>query len=158
MALVMRSEPFSQDVGRLFNAFFDSAEGGVRGVQQRFVPAMDLTEEGENYVLRADLPGLSEEDVNIEIEDGVLTVSGERTVEQNHSEGGVSRYERSYGRFSRQLSVPEGVDVEAIAASFDRGVLEVRIPKPEERKRRRVSIAVDDAQPRQVESTASERS
>ncbi len=153
MALVMRPEPFARDIDRLFNSFFGPANGG----QQRFVPALDLVEEGDHYVLRADLPGLAEEDVAIEIQDNTLTLSGERRQEERTDREGYSRLERSYGQFSRSLTLPEGTNADAVSAAFDKGVLEIRIPKPEERKPRRVSIGVGGGQPKQVEGTASER-
>ena len=102
---------------------------------------MDLVESGDHFVLRADLPGMSEEDIQIELEDGTLTVSGERKAEHEEREEGFHRVERSFGAFSRSLTLPKGVDGDAVSASFDRGVLEIRIPKPEERKPRRISIA-----------------
>ena len=88
-------------------------------------------------MLIADLPGLSEEDVKIELEDRVLTVSGERKAEHATTKEGYRRVERASGSFSRSLTLPEGVDAEAVTASFDRGVLEIRIPKPEQRKPRK---------------------
>jgi HSP20 family protein len=103
---------------------------------------MDLVETADDFVLRADLPGLSEKDVNIELEDNVLTLSGERKAEHEERKEGYYRVERASGTFSRSLTLPEGVDPEAVKASFDRGVLEVRIPKPEQRKPRKVAIAV----------------
>ena len=92
---------------------------------------MDLAETEDEFVLKADLPGLSEDDVSIELEDNVLTVSGERKGEHEERKDGYYRVERSYGRFSRSLTLPEGVDADAVKASFDHGVLEVHIPKPE---------------------------
>ena len=155
MALLMKPEPFSQEVNRLFNTLFDLSDSGV----ERWVPAMDLMEADDHFVLRADLPGLGEEDVSIEIQDNTLTISGERTSEHEERQRGWYRLERSFGRFSRSLTLPEGVDPEAVAAEFDKGVLEVRIPKPEERKPRRVAIkarAGNGSQPA-VEGTASEK-
>jgi HSP20 family protein len=127
------------EMNRLFDSFFSEGEGnGSRA--RRWVPAMDLVEHDDHYTLRADLPGLSEDDVAIEVDGGVLTVSGERRHEQQVEQGRFTRLERSTGRFSRSLSLPEGVDAEAVTASFDRGVLEVHVPKPEQRKPRRVEI------------------
>jgi HSP20 family protein len=103
-------------------------------------------ETGDHFVLRADLPGLSEEDVKIEVEDNVLTVSGERRTEHESKQEGYHRVERAFGSFSRSLTLPNGVDAEAVEASFDKGVLEVRIPKPEERKPRRISISAAGGQ------------
>jgi HSP20 family protein len=80
--------------------------------------------------------------VNIEVEDRVLTVSGERKAEHESTQDGYHRVERVFGVFSRSLTLPEGIDAETVAASFDRGVLEIRIPKPEQRKPRKVSIGV----------------
>jgi HSP20 family protein len=113
---------------------------------------MDLVETDEDFVLRADLPGLAEGDVNIELEDNVLTVSGERKSEHEERKEGYYRVERASGAFSRSLTLPEGVNPEGIKASFDRGVLEVRIPKPEERKPRKVEISVG-AQQKAIEGT-----
>ncbi|MGE5635428.1 MAG: Hsp20/alpha crystallin family protein [Nocardioidaceae bacterium] len=149
----MRPEPFSQEINRLFNTLFDAGEAGG---ERRWVPAMDLTEADDHFELKADLPGMDQGDVSIEIQDGTLTVSGERKSEHEAREGGFYRLERSFGRFSRSLSLPEGVNPEAVTAEFDRGVLTVRIPKPEERKPRRVAIKPGDGTPA-VEGTATEK-
>jgi HSP20 family protein len=117
------------------------------------MPPMDLLETNEHFVLRADLPGLGEGDVNIEVEDQTLTVSGERKSEHETNGEGYHRVERAFGSFARSLTLPKGVDPEGVAASFDRGVLEIRIPKPEERKPRRISIAVGDT-PAAIEGEA----
>jgi HSP20 family protein len=150
MALV-RWEParelssLQNEMNRLFNTFFDTpTPGGNGGSVRRWIPSMDLVETEEHFVLRADLPGLSEEDVSIELEDNVLTVSGERKAEHEEKKEGFYRVERSFGQFRRSLTLPDGVNPDAIAATFDRGVLEVRIPKPEERKPRKVAIQVGD--------------
>jgi HSP20 family protein len=136
MTLLMRPEPFAQEFDRLFGSLFET---GARRAQ-RWVPPMDLVEADEYFVLKADLPGLSEEDVAIEVQDNVLTISGSRQAEHERKEQGWFRLERSYGTFSRSLTLPDGVDAEKVEASFDRGVLEIRIPKPEERKPRRIAI------------------
>jgi HSP20 family protein len=133
------------EVNRLFNSFFDVPTNAGNGASlRRWVPAMDLVEHDDEFVLRADLPGLAEDDVSIELEDRVLTVSGQRKAEHEDRREGYYRVERAFGSFSRALTLPEGVDPEAIEASFDRGVLEVRIPKPEERKPRKVAINVGE--------------
>ena len=158
MALV-RWEParelssLQSEMNRLFNTFFDTpTSGGNGGGARRWVPSMDLVETDDHFVLRADLPGLSEGDVAIELEDNVLTVSGERKAEHEEKKEGFYRVERSYGQFRRSLTLPDGVDADAIAARFDRGVLEVRIPKPEERKPRRIEIS--GAEPKTLEGSA----
>jgi HSP20 family protein len=145
---IVRWEPFRElstlqnEMNRLFNTVFDTPSGGGNGgsTLRRWMPAMDLVETEDHFVLRADLPGLSEDDVKIEFEDGTLTVSGERKAEHESKSEGYYRVERASGAFSRSLTLPQGIDPEAVTASFDRGVLEVRIPKPEERKPRRIEI------------------
>jgi HSP20 family protein len=165
MALV-RWEPVREltslqsEMNRLFNTFFDAPVGtGEQGAgpARRWIPAMDLVEADDHFVLRADLPGLGEGDVAIEVDGDVLTVSGERKAEHEERGEGFHRIERSYGAFRRSLTLPDGVDPETVSATFDKGVLEVRIPKPEERKPRRVSIRVgDQAQPEAIEGTESQ--
>jgi HSP20 family protein len=116
---------------------------------------MDLVETDDHFVLRADLPGLSEEDVKIELEDNVLTVSGERKAEHEERKEGYYRVERASGTFARSLTLPEGVDPAGVTAHFHRGVLEVRIPKPEERKPRKVAITVGGAENKTIEGAES---
>ncbi len=154
MALLVKPEPFSREMDRVFDAFFGQTEQG-----RRWVPPMDLVEADDHFVLKADLPGLSEGDVNIEVQDGALTISGERTAEHEQRERGFYRIERAFGSFNRSLSLPDGVDPDRIEASFSHGVLEVRIPKPEQRKPRRIAISGQDngnGQPAAVEGSATE--
>jgi HSP20 family protein len=134
-------------MNRLFGTFFDSPTGAGNGGARRWIPAMDLVEEKDHYVLRADLPGLSEQDVNVELEDNVLTISGERKSEHEERKEGFYRVERASGTFARSLTLPQGVDHDSIQARFDKGVLEVRVPKPEEHKPRRVAISVGGSAP-----------
>jgi HSP20 family protein len=152
MSFLMKPDPFSSEVNRLFNTLF--APGEERA--QRWSPAMDLVEAEDHYLLRADLPGMAEEDVAIEIQDNVLTVSGERRDEQEQQSQGWHRVERTFGRFSRSLTLPEGIDPEAVMAHFDKGVLSITVPKPEQRKPRRVRIGVGGARPA-VEGESRER-
>src|SRR3954452_17981454 len=132
MALLMKPQPFARDVDRLFDAFF----GADREQGRRWVPPVDLVEAEDHFVLKADLPGLSEEEASIEVQDGALTISGERAAEHESRERGWYRIERSFGSFIRSVPLREGVDPDAISAKFDRGVLEVHTPKPEQRKPR----------------------
>lgn len=132
-----------RDFNRLFGAGLDARGGsGYIGASRRYRPAMDLVEEGEQFVLRADLPGLGEDDVKVEVDEGVLTVSGQRRSEHEERKGGYYRVERAYGSFSRSLTLPDGIDPESIEARFEHGVLEVRIPKPSGHERHRVAIKV----------------
>lgn len=159
MALI-RWEPVRElntiqsEMNRLFNTFFEPSTPGNGGSSlRRWIPAMDLVETDEDFVLRADLPGLTEKDVNIEVEDNVLTVSGERKAEHEERKEGYYRVERASGSFSRSLTLPEGIDPTAVRASFDNGVLEVRVPKPEERKPRKVAISIGGDEPKTIEGT-----
>jgi HSP20 family protein len=136
---VREVDSLHSDLDRVFDAFFGGrSRNGV--ASRRWVPAMDLAEEGDELVLRADLPGLTEDDVEVEVKDRVLTVSGERRAEEKKEGEGYYRVERAFGSFSRSLSLPDGIDADKVRAEFDNGVLEVRIPKPEERKTHRVQI------------------
>src|SRR5215211_6044342 len=138
-------------MNRLFNAAFDSTTPGNATAARRWTPAMDLLETEEQFVLRADLPGMSESDVSVELEDNVLTVSGERKTEHEDKREGFYRVERSFGRFSRSLTLPKGIDPEAVTARFENGVLEVRVPKPEERKPRKIAIGIGDDEQQAIE-------
>ena len=150
MALI-RWEPVRelQTVQSLFNTLFDSPtpRGTARASVRRWIPAMDVAQTDDHYVLRADLPGLSEGDVNVELDHNVLTISGERKREHEQRSEGYYRVERASGSFSRSLTLPEGVDADDIQANFDNGVLEIRIPKPEQPKPRKVEITVGGATP-----------
>jgi HSP20 family protein len=162
MALI-RWEPAAElntiqnEMNRLFNNFFDQPSAGRDAASsRRWMPAMDLVETADHYVLRADLPGLSDEDVNVQLEDNVLTISGERTAQHEHDAQGYYRIERAFGSFARSLTLPDGVNPDAVEAHFDRGVLQITIPKPEQKKPRQVQISLgtrptDD--PDTIEST-----
>src|SRR5881392_3339058 len=157
MALLMKPEPFSSEINRLFDTLF---EPGNANRAQRWAPAMDLVESDDHFLLKADLPGLAEDDVNIEIRDNTLTISGERKSEYERKERGWYRVERSTGAFSRSLALPDGVDANGVTAGFDKGVLEVKIPKPEQKKPRRVQITTGQNganHPAAVEGTATDR-
>lgn len=149
MALV-RWEPVREftslqgEMNRLFNSFFDAPATPGNGGARRWLPPMDLVETEDHFVLKADLPGLGEGDVAIDVEGDVLTVSGERKADHEERREGFHRIERAYGSFRRSLTLPEGIDPEAVTAKFDKGVLEISIPKPEARKPRRVSIQVGE--------------
>jgi HSP20 family protein len=132
-------DSLQSEMNRVFDAFFGTRPGDG-GEMRRWVPAIDVVEDAGHLMLRADLPGMTEDDVEIEVKDGVLTVSGERKAEEKKEGEGFYRVERAFGSFSRSLSLPEGIDADKVTAEFENGVLEVRIPKPEERKPHRVQI------------------
>ena len=111
------------DVERLFDSFFSGSRAAA--VARPWAPAVDVAENEEAIVLTADLPGLSEDEIAIEVDDGVLTVSGERRDSRTDKEAGYRRVERSFGRFSRALRLPRGTDPEAISASFDLSLIHI---------------------------------
>jgi HSP20 family protein len=158
---IVRWEPIRElsslqsDMNRFFDAMFQTpASGGGQAAPLRWTPAMDLAETEDAFVLRADLPGVSQEDVSIELEDTVLTVSGERKSDHEHKGEGYYRVERASGTFSRSLTLPKGIDPEAVTAGFEKGVLEVRVPKPEQRKPRKITIGAGGDEPRTIEGAA----
>jgi HSP20 family protein len=105
-------------------------------------PQVETFRRGDKFIVRADLPGLKKDDVKVEVEDDVLTISGERTDEHEENRDGFYRSERSYGQFYRAIPLPEAVDPDQCDASFKDGVLEVsfRAPKESERKSKQISI------------------
>lgn len=136
-----------REIDRLFeDAFGGNASGGAgnsggRQGGQSFVPAVDAREEEQAIVLHMDLPGVRPEDVELSVENGLLTVRGQR--HQQRKEGQESRYqfvERSYGSFTRQFHLPTGVDESQISADFNHGELTITIPKPQQPQPRRIQI------------------
>jgi HSP20 family protein len=148
------------EMNRLFSSFFDSPTSSGNGGQaaRRWIPPMDLVETQDQFVLKADLPGMAEGDVTIEVENNVLTIAGERKAEQEAQHEGYYRLERATGSFARALTLPDGIELESVSASFDRGVLTVRIPKPVQAKPKRVKIGVCDAQSETIDADASDPS
>jgi HSP20 family protein len=142
MALI-RWEPVPS---RLFTSLFDTPTvATVPG--RRFAPATDLIESETHYIVRADLPGLSEDDINVELDGNLLSISGERSSEDEQRTGGYLRVERSSGSFRRSVRLPQGIDGNAIEASFDRGVLEVSVPKPEQARPHKIAITTTSTAP-----------
>ena len=138
-----------EDLDRMFEDFGSTrgsgagmpSLGGRGALALDWSPAIEMLERDGQLVVRADLPGLSPDDVRIEVSDDSLTIEGERRSEMEaQEEGGVYRSERTYGRFSRVIALPEGVDPNGVQARFDNGVLEISIPLPQQSQRRRVQI------------------
>lgn len=113
-----------EDFGRGFPSF------GNGSVGQALVPSMDVTETDKQIEITAELPGLEEKDVKVNLADGVLTISGEKKAETEEKDKNYRMVERSYGAFSRSLALPDGVDPNAVKATLTKGVLKVSIPKP----------------------------
>ena len=121
---------------------FDDADSGDLSYGSSWVPSVNVEEKDEEIVLTAELPGLGEDDIHLELENNVLTISGEKRGRREEGEAG-SRYhlvERSFGSFRRSFTLPRTVDSEAITADFESGLLEVRMPKAAEAKSRRITV------------------
>jgi len=103
-------------------------------------PAVDLYEKDDHFVIKAELPGVDKKDIKIDLNDRVLTLSGERTYDNEVKEENYYRKERSYGKFQRAFRLPADVDSDQIKAEFKDGVLQVEVPKPEEQKAKQVTI------------------
>ena len=106
----------------------------------RWVPAVDIVEEKERFVLRADVPGVDPAEIDISTDNGVLTVAGERQVQSRSEDAGVQRVERVNGRFSRRFSLPDTSDADGITAQSRNGILEISIPKLPEVQARRITV------------------
>ena len=106
----------------------------------RWVPAVDIIEEQDAFLLRADVPGVDNADIDVSMDNGVLSVSGERRAEERKEDTGTQRIERATGRFLRRFTLPDTADAEGITAKSRNGILEVTIPKLPEIQARRISV------------------
>ena len=134
---------FHSDINRLFGDLAlatDNEHDGSRDVASRWSPAVDITEEADRYVLTADVPGVDPKGIEVTMEDGVLTIKGERIREETHERDGFKRVERAHGSFYRRFSLPDSANAEAITANGSNGVLEISIPKHEKVQPRKISI------------------
>jgi HSP20 family protein len=149
MALV-RWEPFREltalqnEMGR----WMSQLSGGVtpgNGQSSTWLPAVDVWETEKELVLSFDLPGIDEDKIAVELDDNVLTVTGERERTAEHSSERFYRFERRFGSFSRSVTLPAGVSEKDIEANYTNGVLEIRVPKPQEPKPKRIQIGSQGA-------------
>jgi HSP20 family protein len=105
-----------------------------------WIPAVDIFEEKDRYVVRADVPGVAPEDINVSMDNGVLNLAGERRAEPRAENASAQRIERAEGRFFRHFTLPESTDAEGITARYSNGILEVAIPKLPEVQARRITV------------------
>lgn len=142
MATLVRWEPFRElasfnsELSRVMNGLSDRS---VRTTQP-WVPPLDVWETDDTVVYAFDLPGIDESQVSIEVQDGTLTVSAERQQVVEETGDRYVRFERRFGTFTRAVGLPQGVDEDAIAASYENGVLEITVPKPVEAKPKRITL------------------
>lgn len=130
--------PFNEDLNRVFQLF----NGGTRQDRTDEAPALDVRETRDAYVVEADLPGMEKKDIQVRVEEGVLTLAGTRTAEHQveTKEGTWHRVERSWGAFERALSLGQGVDAARVSAEYKDGVLTVTVPKKESALPRQVEV------------------
>lgn len=126
--------PFVDLINRDLNRIANRTAG------TRWVPAVDIIEEPDAFLLRADVPGVDNADIDVSMDNGVLSVSGERRAEERKEDTGTQRIERATGRFLRRFTLPDTADAEGITAKTRNGILEVTIPKLPEIQARRISV------------------
>ena len=146
--LLTRYEPWNamrqlqNEMSRVFDSAVTGAEDGSNVVTSRWTPAVDIKENSEQFVITADIPGVEPKDIEVTMENGVLTIKGERRLEaRDEGDNGYRRVERAYGSFYRRFTLPDTADAEAIAASGKHGVLEVVIPKRAALQPRRIAVS-----------------
>ena len=160
---VSRWDPFQDllsiqdEMNQLFTRAFGRERPGQSGepVQHRlWAPALDISERKDAYVVTVEVPGVKPEELDITLEDGLLTIQGERRFTQESSDQQFHRVERRYGSFRRSITLPSQVQADQIEASFDNGVLEVVVPKAEEAKPKKITVRPGTAGRQQVEGTS----
>ena len=134
--MLTRWDPFA-DINRIHRTFFrpNSMESDID-----FRPSVDIVEDEKNVSLKVDIAGVDPDDIKIGLENGVLTVSGERKLEKKEEKDGYHRVERAYGSFSRSFVLPDNLDGEGVDANYKDGILTVSLPKNEEAKRKEIKV------------------
>lgn len=138
-------EPFRElvtmrdDVDRLFDAFFGREEYNLDSYWR---PAIDIEENNGNLMVRAEIPGMSKEEIKVAVKDNLLTISGERKKENESEDKTFYRVERCYGQFRRMIRLPSEVDANKVKAAYKDGVLHVTLPKPESIKPKQIDVEI----------------
>lgn len=139
-------DPFTQlstlrsEIDRLFDSPLSSLTESTQPFLSGWLPAVDLVQDKDNLVVKAELPGMKKEEIEISLHDGVLTLAGERKAEQNFKDAETCRSERFLGRFHRTLALPTQVDGEKVKATYKDGILTVVLPKAEEAKPKQIHV------------------
>jgi HSP20 family protein len=145
---IVRWEPFRElvtaqrDFDRLFREAFSSASGEGEVSTRTWAPPVDIYENGDNLVLKAELPGINPDDVEVRVEDNTLYLKGERKFEKEVKEENYHRVERAYGTFARSFTLSNTIDSEKVTAGYKDGVLTLTLPKREEAKPKTIKISV----------------
>ena len=137
------THPFNtlqREIDRLFDDFSRGFPSFGRWTAQELVPSIDVTETDKEIEITAELPGLEEKDVQINVADNLLTIKGEKRAEKEQKDKNYRLVERSYGSFERTLELPEGVNAEAIKANISKGVLKVTVPKPAPAQAKKIEV------------------
>ena len=134
---------FPDEMGRIFGDLFAPHEGGTDTEETSWMPTVDTSETENGYEIRAELPGVSEDDVNVSVTDNVLTIKGEKRQEEETEGKNYHRVERRYGSFQRSFTLPRHIETDAINAEFKEGVLTLEIPKAEVAKPTEIPIKVN---------------
>jgi len=129
-----------REMDSLWDDYFGSGRRGLQPLQAVFAPAVDVKETAEAVVVKAEVPGMDAKEINISVTGNVLTIKGEKKSEREEKEENYHLVERSYGSFSRSLTLPAAVDLDNIEAKYDKGVLTVTCPKKEEVKPKPIEI------------------
>src|SRR5690348_820922 len=137
MTFLVRQNPLD----RVFEPFFGGRNFNDELSNGAWAPPVDVAEEADKILVRVEVPGMNENDLKVHYEDGLLTVSGERTFEKKDDRN-YHRIERSYGSFVRSFTLPRSVDVNKISAAYRNGILEIEIPKLEESKPRQIQVNI----------------
>jgi HSP20 family protein len=123
------------------NRHFSTTRAGAANQEHGWLPAVDIREEDTRYLINADVPGINSKDIEITLEEGVLTVKGERNTETDISAAGYRRRERTHGTFMRQFTLPDTVNATSISATAKDGVLEITIPKQDKPEARKITVS-----------------
>jgi HSP20 family protein len=157
MTTLVRWDPFREvaamqnQLSRLLGGTFESAGSG----SQSWVPTLDAWETENELLYAFDLPGVPQDKISVEVEDGTLTVSAERERSEEVSQERYHRFERRFGSFTRTVGLPQGITEDAIKAAYKDGVLEIHVPKPDQVKPKKIEIASGeaDAEAKTIEGT-----
>ena len=148
MTLLTRWDPFRELAGvqDRMNRLFQDSFGPVREealTTASFAPAVDIYEDEHEITLKVEVPGIEEKDIDIRLENNTLTVRGERKFEKEEKEENFRRVERHYGSFSRSFTLPNIVDTDKVHATYEKGVLEIRLAKKEEARPKQIKVYVE---------------
>ena len=136
-----RMDEWRHEMDRMLHPLLLHGDDTSRVVGGEWTPAVDIKEEDDKYVIRADIPGVKPEDVEVTMENGVLTIRGERKFEETEEKENFRRIERSHGIFYRRFSLPDNTNAEGVQATGKDGVIEVIIPKTPEKQPKRIEVA-----------------